>query len=199
MYLTTLFAAMLCLRRTFRWTRACPTSSRLLPVTLPSMCVMSRRTLASLRVSPILRAHRRLQALIVMLPLFLPGAALALDSAPERNTHSPARCLTTLLDKIDCCSIPGVDYSGSSPICSIYSVEYDRCSTQDETLFCYPSEEGTLYYTTVVAQVMVCPNTKSSFINSLQYSVLSVTGVTLCFVFLLMLSKNGTTSVVSLL
>jgi hypothetical protein len=117
------------------------------------------------------------------------------------NDGAYRTCLTlgVGLDKIDCCSIPGVDYSGSSPICSIYSVEYDRCSTQDETLFCYPSEEGTLYYTTVVAQVMVCPNTKSSFINSLQYSVLSVTGVTLCFVFLLMLSKNGTTSVVSLL
>ena len=121
----------------------------------------------------------------------LPGIQLQESiSATVLNTPGYHTCLTLGIQTefIDCCLIKNVEYYTTESICSIYSAEANRCFPI--TLDCFPEENGFYSYPTIVAQLMICPNSKAIFVDSFQYSMLAGTIITLLFFAFKMVSER---------
>lgn len=100
------------------------------------------------------------------------------------------------LNSMNCCTVDGLKYASSDSICNIYSAEIDHddggCNTE-----CFSTTGNQLNYNLILAQMMICPNTASSLVNSAQYGLYAATFVTVVFIIGKMAAERGVLSVAS--
>lgn len=98
-------------------------------------------------------------------------------------------------NQLACCTIEGLKYSSGDNICNIFKAEIDHsagCSG------CYNTVDDSVYeYTTILAQMMICPNTAAALVNSAEYSLYVATAITTFFIVAKMARERGVMNVTS--
>ncbi len=119
----------------------------------------------------------------------VPNAKAVVQSVANSEVYRLCATIGIRAHHTFCCSLDGVNYLTSDPICDTFQKGMSHCDNQVEVFPCYNSNSTT--FQLVELSVMQCASPPSALINSMQYALFVSVIVTGCFVIIKLVISKG--------